>query len=408
MKKKIKEIKYYIVLVSNIIFGTPIFIILLLLNNFIKIRIARLYSSRIGHLTLNVDNYIGSKKNKKDYEFSIFICENSIANKDIFKRWNKLSDILLTKNFLMKNLIGFLEKFFLNSKFIIPSDELLNDYNFSLTSCSEINLWIDKDKERKREIKSFFNQLGIKQPYVCLHNRDSAYIRNNKGINDPNYHPIEPNFRDFEFDDYSKSIKFLHQNNIQPIRVGEIVEKENSSENTDYFSATGRQLSSKYIIELVNNSEFLVTGNSGISHVSRVIRKPMLLINFAPLIINITFHVHPANSIIMPKKILNLENNKLLSIKEASELPHYTHGGKDFFRERNLKVINNTQEEISEAIMEMYLHVNNKWQDDEIQSRLQSKFWKSIESYKNYNGFRYKLKTRLSSTFLKRNPELVD
>ena len=406
MFKRIKYIRYYIVFVSNFLFGMPIFIILLLINIFIKIRISRLYSNRIGHLTLNVDNYIGLKKNKESYEYSIFVCENFIANKDIFRRWNKLDDILLTRNFLMKNLIGFLEKFFLHSKFIIPPNELLDDYNFSLTSCSEMNLWVDKKKDTK--IKSYFNQIGIKEPYICLHNRDSAYLRNTKELNDPNYDIINPNFRDFEFSDYLESIKMLSQNETNIVRVGEAVADEFHIDDKYFFSATGKHLSSEHIIDLVYNSEFLVTGNSGFAHISRVIRKPMLLINFAPFQMHVTFHVHPANSIIIPKKVLNLENNKLLTLKEVSELPYYIHGGKDFFRERNLKVINNTQEEISEAIMEMQLHIKNLWQDDKIQSELQSRFWESFKKNKNYDEFRYKLKTKVSSTFLKNNPDLVD
>lgn len=406
MFKRIKYIRYYIVFVSNFLFGMPIFIILLLINIFMKIRIGRLYSNRIGHLTLNVDNYIGLKKNKESYEYSIFVCENFIANKDIFRRWNKLDDILLTRNFLMKNLIGFLEKFFLHSKFIIPPNELLDDYNFSLTSCSEMNLWVDKKKDTK--IKSYFNQIGIKEPYICLHNRDSAYLRNTKELNDPNYDIINPNFRDFEFSDYLKSIKMLSQNKTNIVRVGEAVADEFHIDDKYFFSATGKHLSSEHIIDLVYNSEFLVTGNSGFAHISRVIRKPMLLINFTPFQMHVTFHVHPANSIIIPKKVLNLENNKLLTLKEVSELPYYIHGGKDFFRERNLKVINNTQEEISEAIMEMQLHIKNLWQDDKIQSELQSRFWESFKKNKNYDKFRYKLKTKVSSTFLKNNPDLVD
>ena len=124
MRDTLRFIRMILVFQSNIIFGTPLLIILLLASIFIKVRISRLYSSRIGHITYNVDNYITQKKNNSDYEYTIFVCENYIANQDIFKRWNKLNNILLTKNFFIKNLIGILEKGFKNSKFIIPFNEL--------------------------------------------------------------------------------------------------------------------------------------------------------------------------------------------------------------------------------------------------------------------------------------------
>ena len=58
--------------------------------------------------------------------------------------------------------------------------------------------------------------------------------------------------------------------------------------------------------------------------------------------------------------------------------------------------------------MEMQLHIKNLWQDDKIQSELQSRFWESFKKNKNYDELRYKLKTKVSSTFLKNNPDLVD
>ena len=58
--------------------------------------------------------------------------------------------------------------------------------------------------------------------------------------------------------------------------------------------------------------------------------------------------------------------------------------------------------------MEMQIKKKNLWQDDKIQSELQSRFWESFKKNKNYDEFRYKLKTKVSSTFLKNNPDLVD
>jgi len=56
----------------------------------------------------------------------------------------------------------------------------------------------------------------------------------------------------------------------------------------------------------------------------------------------------------------------------------------------------------------MLLHIKNSWQDNEKQSMLQNKFWKSFENYKYYNELRYVLKSKISSTFLESNPSLVD
>ena len=99
MQDILKFVKIILVFHSNIIFGTPLLIILLLVSIFIKVRISRLYSSRIGHITYNIDNYITQKKNNSDYEYTIFVCENYIANQDIFKRWNNF--IWVTKYYIL-------------------------------------------------------------------------------------------------------------------------------------------------------------------------------------------------------------------------------------------------------------------------------------------------------------------
>lgn len=398
--KKLKIFRYYLVAISNILFGTPIFLILLLVNLFKKIRFTRLYSSRIGHITYNVDNYIYHKKKNNNLELTIFICEKIISNKDIYSRWNKVDNILLTNHFLMKNLIGFLEKFISESKFIIPFNKL--HYDFSLTSCSKPNLWIDNKNNIK--IEKYFSSLGVKKPYICLHNRDSSYLNKKPGVRDNNY----SDFRNFKFSSFSKSIKLIENKNIQSIRVGEIVEDESFHYSDSFISATGKDLSNKHIIDLINNSEFLVSAASGIAQVSRVIRKPQLLINFTPFMINESFHAHSAKSILVPKKIQDLNSNRLLSLKEISDLPYDIHNMRHFFEDRNLIIIDNTEDEILDAIKEMILHVRDLWVDDEQQSELQSKFWKSFENFEHYNELRYKLQSKISSSFLKNNPSLVE
>jgi len=58
-----------------IVFGVSFIgiVIIFFLSFFIKIRVGRLYSGRVGHLCLNLDNYIFNKKNSLNINWAKII-----------------------------------------------------------------------------------------------------------------------------------------------------------------------------------------------------------------------------------------------------------------------------------------------------------------------------------------------
>jgi len=74
----------------------------------------------------------------------------------------------------------------------------------------------------------------------------------------------------------------------------------------------------------------------------------------------------------------------------------------------NLEVIDNTSNEILDAVSEMNLRINNIWSDSKEQIKLQNKFWDLFKNNENYYYLRYVLKNRISSTYLSKNSFLLD
>lgn len=384
--------------IAIFIVGTPIAIIFSIINYFYTVRIGLLYSSRIGHLIQNVDHYLTLKKRKKNHEYTIFILEKIVSNKYIVDLWNAKKNLLLTKNFFLRLLLSYYNNFLPNSKNIIRLDEQQAWYSDVINSEKNIDIC----SKRKASSLAVIRKLKIRLPFICIHNRDPAYI-DKKNIKDPNFH----DFRDFKFDDYSLAIKNSELINVNFLRIGEVIEKKSNINNSNFMSLIGYNFSNKYIIDIALNSKFMVSGNSGIAAISRLLRKPHLYINYAPFNIWELSH-RSIGSIFVPKKIWSYKSNRYLFFKEMFQLDHSIHHQGNFYEDNNLKIIDNTQEEISMAIHEMYLRTEGKWKDSEVQKKLQNKFWQSIESIKYSSELRDILNINLSSTFLEKNFNLID
>ena len=88
-------------------------------------------------------------------------------------------------------------------------------------------------------------------------------------------------------------------------------------------------------------------------------------------------------------------------------LPYDIHYQGDFFGDRGITVVNNSEVEIADAILEMEAQVTGCWTDSEDQQNLQSVFWASMGDSENVDIIRNRLKIKISSKFLERNRELI-
>ena len=120
------------------------------------------------------------------------------------------------------------------------------------------------------------------------------------------------------------------------------------------------------------------------------------------------------DSIILPKKILNLKNNRFLTFKEIFEYEgegiSSIHTTVDPYKKNNLNYIDNSPQEILDAVIEMEDKlIGNKENDESI--KLNNLFWKSISSKENFERIDYlknELRLTVSSNFLKSNLYLID
>lgn len=395
MKVFFKKIYKLAVWTSKYIFGALIVAICFLIKPFKNIRFGHIYTSRIGHLCSNIDNYIYRKLEKNLQEIAIFMPDSSVCNREIASMWQRHKNIYISS--IAKYPLLFLKLCNPSSSMIISFQKELGP-KFTLTSTGISNILIGASDLIK--YNNMLEDLNLTKPFVCFHNRDSAYMsRHGLDMLDKNYH----DYRDFEFDDYKSAINQLHKDGIHSVRLGETIKKASEIEKHELLSLTG---SNKYDLGIIYNCLFFVGTNSGFSNVSRILRKPQLLVNYIPFELD-RLSIYAWGSIILPKKLWSKSKNRYLTFSEMNLLPYSIHYQGDFYQDMGLEVIDNTEQEISESVKEMQKRIKGDWYDSTLQSDLQMAFWESMKNIPFANETKNSLNILISSTFLEKNAFMI-
>lgn len=374
--------------------GFPILALCYLLRPVKLVRFGHLYSSRIGHLCYNPDNYFAGRRERRSSELAIFTRDRTIANQTIFAMWRRQPDVWFTQ--LAKPAVWLLHNVLPNSPARISFAEMhptVSSHSASppIAELTESELARGADCLRKH---------GIERPFICVHNRDSAYLDHHGG--DGNIH----DYRDFEFDDLAPAIDRALDLGYSVIRLGEIVKSPARIDRAGFFELTGAKRSDFSDVFLLSACSFFVGGATGLSNVSRILRKPELLINYIPFRLP-ELSAWAAGSIFIPKKLRSLESGRYLRFSEMVALPYDIHYKGDFFGDRGLEVVDNTPEEIADGMVEMESRAAQRWTDTPEQARLQEAFWASLAGHESAGTIRDALEMRVGSRFLELNNELI-
>jgi putative glycosyltransferase (TIGR04372 family) len=349
----------------------------------------------VGHLCFNLDNYIFINKNS--LQITLFGTDKFVSNKKILEIINRNNKLIFFSRFFFF-IYKILEKSFLKNYFLIDYKKELHPI-FSLKSRSDS--LIKFNLLELKEGKKFLKSEGLyKKNYVIFHNRDNAY--NSFIKNDKNIH----NYRNFNFEDYYKTINLCNKKNILTLRSGVVSEKIKKDFKNKFYSFTNSDYSEFNNLYLIHNSKLVVGGNSGFLEIASVLRKPILMINAIPF--NFAdFYSKSCGSIIVPKKIYSFRKKRLLKIFEINNLNHDIHYKGDFYKDNGLKYIDNTPNEILFSFKEMIEKINDKENYLKKYKFIKNKLDKIFSDNKIYNLLLRELDINISYTFLENNKSLL-
>ena len=235
-------------------------------------------------------------------------------------------------------------------------DPVREKYDVYISKLPIINLTNEDEREALCNLEKL--RITKDSKWICIHNRDSAYldwaIPNAKW----NYH----NYRDWSINDMLPACDYFTKKGYYVIRVGKKTNEKIKSKNPkiiDFVNCKERNdLTETFLIA---NCVFYFGSSSGINNVARIFCKPVFEINVAPLVS--IFSIKRKYPCIF-KRVFDLEKNKILTIKEMEDKKIFDTFHSDELKKKKVKFVNNTSDEILSFAIEAEKRVSQLWKQD--------------------------------------------
>ena len=394
---KIKLFNYYSNKLFLMIVGCIYFVPSIILNLF-NIKFINLYFEAIGHLISDTDTHIKKQQLNliSNYKSILLINSKKVANKYLLKYLRKYF-IIIENPFLV-----FLLDPFLKSRFVGLDIEHYSSAINKTADISEVNslwggqnlgpLFFPFESDIKRG-ELALQELGVSKNnwFVCLHVRSSGF-----SITE-NVH----SYRNSDFNTYIPAIKYIISLGGHCIRMGDssmpiapkiegLIDYAHSTLKADWLD-----------LYISSQCKFFIGTGSGAASMPFMFGVPILSVNVAPLSNVPQFG---SRDVTIPKLYKYLSDNVFIGFKSifSSEMSNFRYN--DLFEKNEILVINNTPDEIKDAVEEMYLRISNQWvtkkEDDELQDR--------FISLLKEGHYSFKTSAKIGTSFLRKYKDLID
>ena len=378
--KKFYRIQKKLFFLFNCIIAIIILSTLLILFNKKKIRFAKLRRDVIGNSTSEFFLYLNKKKYENEFSDYFYFDDNLICNKhlnNVLKKKFSLFYFAKHCEFIAKN-IKFFERYHLK----MPTNWTKKNQLFNVNNYKVPNEFLFSDHQKSEGI-SFLDSIGYKdnKKIVTLVVRDNFYKDTLKQNKSWKYHE----YRNALLASYDKSIKYLISQGYFVIKIGKGSNQELEINEKNYFDYSRSTLNSDFLdFWIISRSYFTITTGTGIDEVCAIYKVPILDTNFFPPGV-----IRSSQNFCLTifKKIINKQNKLPLTLSQMLE---YDKENKDIFKtfsyfqmkefHDKFLLIDNTAEEILEAVKEMHKKLNNILIEKDPSIERQKKFWKLYRS----------------------------
>ncbi|MBW2617788.1 MAG: TIGR04372 family glycosyltransferase [Deltaproteobacteria bacterium] len=369
---------------------------LTVLRPFVRIRIGRLNSARLGHFALDAELYLCERDaDKQDgnaldvfYLRSNRVCNQKLA--EMFGRRIRIWPWLKHLNSSYKKLPQAHQV-----SIIAAKDYGSRDLECLLESCPA-HLSFSEEEERAGE--AALREMGHPQgaEFVCFFARDPAYLKaltgEDRSVQD---------FRDSDIEAYLPAALELARRGHTLLRLGAAVSKALPQTGQPRIIDYATSHRTEFIdIYLSARCRFFMGDSGGLTSLPAIFRRPILWTNFVPLEY---LWGWASQDIVLPKMYWLREERRLLSFSEIlrSGAGRLLQGC--LFEERGIELISNTAEEIRAAAVEMDERLKGTWQTSEEDEELQRRFWDLFPASELNQVFL----CRIGAEFLRQHRELL-
>ncbi len=352
-----------------------------------------------------VENLINSHRSKLKTKKTIFslIGKKKPRNKTLYNFFKKYVNFIEDED-LSLSLRSFESLIGLPLGYCLPMDNCCPflDLASNLTQNSlkklkiKQNLFSDNDNLFDKGYQ-ILKKLGIKSDdwFVTLHMREPTY----RG---ETYNNNNSGWRNVRVEDYIDAIKTIVSKGGYVFRMGDkgttklprikgLIDYAHSEIKSDYMD-----------VFLGAKSKFCIATSSGFYHIPMLFGKPILFTN-SPMFIE--YFGLRENHIYLPRLTKNKNENRLFSFSEFTNKKHAIRTYQDHFDKYDIELVNNTKEEITEAVLEMLNLISSQTQNE---SKNQLRFKDIVrQNSKNYYAPTCEPKARISNHFINKYENIL-
>jgi putative glycosyltransferase (TIGR04372 family) len=342
--------------VISIIAFPVIYLFLLTIEPFKKIKFCFLYNRRFGHLLQNTDLFLRNKQLGliPDNVYYLFFSYKP-ANNQIVKMFKRNMNII-NNEFFYKLFAPF---GFFRTRFYEPLPFSSNeDYEFNKANTSLF--FTDEECIAGRgELRKM--GIGENDWYVCIFARDEVYANTRFG----NIDHSSTDHRNGDIDSYIDAVKYIIDKGGFVIRMGYKVSKKFGYKNPKFIDYAIKYRSDFMDIYLTANCYFFIGTSAGGSDAARVFDKPLAGVNWLP----IGSAPFGKNEIFISKKVVNKDSKLPVPFERqinilGDVLVQFGSSPEDILQENNMELESNTPEEILELAKEMFDRLNKNFTSD--------------------------------------------
>jgi len=378
----------------------PFVAIVVAVRPFVLIRFGVMDASRIGHLC-NTGGYLCLRDLNRSGRRTVDLigCSSIICNHQL--------KVMFARALHIYPFAQLLSSLMRACRFWTRGDLHRIKFHFSdlrfLETAAETHLQFTEDEHAQG--RKLLERLGIPidASWICLHNRDSAYLDKVQSGLDWTYH----GYRDFDIQSMALCAEELACRGYYVLRMGSATEQPLVSSNPKVIDYANHIERSEFAdIYLLGNCQFYLGSDSGIFAVSTIFKRPFAFVNFpVPQTIYSFYHWNSHPFIL--KRARHMKSGHMLSLRELSEAGLATAVHTQSYSAAGIELINNSPEEILDLAAEVDDRIKGVWRATQEDEELQQRFWDLFRQHAppHHGG---EIKARIGVAFLRKHADLLN
>ena len=390
---------FYLSLVCSIF--SPFLVVIRLMRPWLLVRIGKLESSGIGHLTLPVEIFLCELEcglhNPGQRFFDIWYAEKIVSNRTLLNKWGYF--LAIGPRWILKP-IDLLNQLIPGGiPHIIPYRYIDNRTPWQVCDIHNVlkktHPHITFSKEEESLAIAALESMAIKEndSIICFMARDKEFYSENHGRWD---------HRNSSVDTIADVMNDLTPLGYKAVRMGAKVAAPLKSVNSSMIDYSNNGMRSELLdLFLISRCRFMVSTGTGLDSLAPTFRRPFVYVNFAEFG---NADLLGSDSIFIPKKFWSLIEMRFLTFSEIFKLGAHLFTLTWQYKKAGIEWVDNEVEEIRAVVFEMEQRLSGTWiknpEDEALQCRFRS-LWPVRTAGLN------SLQIRIGAEFLRQNQELI-